>query len=1084
MDIRLSEFLRAHREQILDRWERDVRALPKARPLERLLLRDHLPELLERIARLCEERASGNEPPPTPRKAAEIHAFTRLDQGFDLDEVALEYSLLRKRILQLLDEQPGRPAPGEVVFLNECLDRALALALQAYARFQQRTLTALDRISEVAFQGGATVQTVLDGFIGVLVSAAAVDSVTVLLRHGNVLRMRAVVGLEMPSGASVEVGEGFAGKIATTRKPMLLRCASEDPLVQGEYLRKAGIRALYGLPLSIGDEVVGVAHMGSKTAYDFSDEDKLLFRAMASRITTVLAHALLQARERAASAAARAFAGAATMDDAIRNLVREIARSFGWDVGMAWKPDPAAQVLRPGPGWSSERSGAREFEEASAKVELPFGVGLPGRVYVSGQAEWVAEVTADERLPRIEAARKAGLHSAIAFPLRAGAETIAVVEFFSRSTRAPVEEGAQMTSALRAELEGLLRRLSEQEATRRSEAQKAAILEVALDGIVSMDSAARVVAWNPAAARMFGHSREEAVGQFLADLIIPPREREAHWRGLHKYLATGEAKYLNRRVETTAVRRDGTEFPVELTITRVPGDGAPWFTGYLRDISKHTEAEIALRHGESQFRTLADNIAQFAWMADESGSIFWYNKRWFDYTGTSLEEMRGWGWQKVHHPEHLERVLGRFRRSIENGETWEDTFPLRGKDGRYRWFLSRAIPIRDENGKIVRWFGSNTDITEQRLLSEASKELWGFFDLERAFTAVARLLVPTLADACSFHLREEGGLRRVAEAHADRVPDAPAASAPTVRAAETGRSVVEGSAIAAPMISRKQLLGVLTVAFAGDSNRQYSAAQQELVEELARRAALAVDNARLYHRESDAVRQREEMLAIVSHDLKNPLGAISLSATLLQREASASGSDDKKTRRQLETIQRSASRMEDLIADLLDVGSLQAGRLSIDPRPEDPAELVREAVESSEPVARAKGIDLRVTAVPRDVAVLADRRRMAQVLGNVIGNAVKFCRAGERVGVSARVAGNEVVFEVADTGPGIRPDEVAHLFEPYWSAARHAKRGTGLGLFIAKGMIDAHHGRIWVESVPAKGSQFFFTLPIAPSGSK
>ena len=176
-----------------------------------------------------------------------------------------------------------------------------------------------------------------------------------------------------------------------------------------------------------------------------------------------------------------------------------------------------------------------------------------------------------------------------------------------------------------------------------------------------MDSAGRVVAWNPAAARMFGHSREEAVGQFLADLIIPPRERETHWRGLHKYLATGEAKYLNRRVETTAVRRDGTEFPVELTITRVPGDGAPWFTGYLRDISKHTEAEIALRHGESQFRTLADNIAQFAWMADESGSIFWYNKRWFDYTGTSLEEMRGWGWQKVHHPEHLERVLGRAR---------------------------------------------------------------------------------------------------------------------------------------------------------------------------------------------------------------------------------------------------------------------------------------------------------------------------------------------------------------------------------------------------------------------------------------
>jgi signal transduction histidine kinase len=171
--------------------------------------------------------------------------------------------------------------------------------------------------------------------------------------------------------------------------------------------------------------------------------------------------------------------------------------------------------------------------------------------------------------------------------------------------------------------------------------------------------------------------------------------------------------------------------------------------------------------------------------------------------------------------------------------------------------------------------------------------------------------------------------------------------------------------------------------------------------------------------------------------------------------------------------------MEDLIADLLDAGSLQAGRLSIEPRPEDPADLLREAVESGEPVARARGIELRVTEVPRDVAVLADRRRMAQVLGNVIGNALKFSKSGARVAVSARVLGNEVVFEVADTGPGIRSDELSHLFEAYWSAAGHAKQGTGLGLYIAKGMIEAQGGRIWVTSVPGEGSQFFLTLPLA-----
>jgi len=121
----------------------------------------------------------------------------------------------------------------------------------------------------------------------------------------------------------------------------------------------------------------------------------------------------------------------------------------------------------------------------------------------------------------------------------------------------------------------------------------------------------------------------------------------------------------------------------------------------------------ALRESELRFRELADNISQFAWTADASGWIYWYNKRWHDYTGTTLEDMEGWDWQKVHHPEHVDRVVERIRRSFETGTPWEDTFPLRGKDGTYRWFLSRALPIRNEAGDVVRWFGTNTDVTEQ-----------------------------------------------------------------------------------------------------------------------------------------------------------------------------------------------------------------------------------------------------------------------------------------------------------------------------------------------------------------------------------
>ena len=133
-----------------------------------------------------------------------------------------------------------------------------------------------------------------------------------------------------------------------------------------------------------------------------------------------------------------------------------------------------------------------------------------------------------------------------------------------------------------------------------------------------------------------------------------------------------------------------------------------------RDVTGQKQMLARLRESEQRFRLLADNISQLAWIAEPTGAIFWYNKRWFDYTGTTMAEMAGWGWRSVHHPEHVEAVTQRYRAHIESGEDWEDTFPLRGAAGEWRWFLSRAVPIRDEGGQILCWFGTNTDITEMR----------------------------------------------------------------------------------------------------------------------------------------------------------------------------------------------------------------------------------------------------------------------------------------------------------------------------------------------------------------------------------
>ena len=156
-------------------------------------------------------------------------------------------------------------------------------------------------------------------------------------------------------------------------------------------------------------------------------------------------------------------------------------------------------------------------------------------------------------------------------------------------------------------------------------------------------------------------------------------------------------------------------------------DNANLYKAIQKELAEHKRIEEALRESEEKFRTMADNISQFAWMADEQGRIFWYNRRWFDYTGTTLEEMEGWGWKKVHHPDHVDRVVKKIRLCFETGEFWEDTFPLRGQDGNYRWFLSRAIPIRDANGKVLRWFGTNTDVTAQREAETALRQSEGLY---------------------------------------------------------------------------------------------------------------------------------------------------------------------------------------------------------------------------------------------------------------------------------------------------------------------------------------------------------------------
>ena len=243
----------------------------------------------------------------------------------------------------------------------------------------------------------------------------------------------------------------------------------------------------------------------------------------------------------------------------------------------------------------------------------------------------------------------------------------------------------------------------------------AALVESSDDAIVAKDTDGVVIAWNPAAERLFGWTAEEMRGQPMRRLLPPDRQEEEN-----EILARIKAGERIGQFYTKRMHKDGHLLDVSVSVSPVR-DGQGRIVGasnISRDVGPYLRAQERLRESEERFRMLAENMSQFAWMAAPDGHISWYNQRWYDFTGTTFAEMEGWGWRKVHHPDHLERVERRFREAIEAGEDWEDTFPLRGRNGEYRWFLSRAKPIRNHAGEIIRWFGTNTDITEQREQAE------------------------------------------------------------------------------------------------------------------------------------------------------------------------------------------------------------------------------------------------------------------------------------------------------------------------------------------------------------------------------
>ena len=617
------------------------------------------------------------------------------------------------------------------------------------------------------------------------------------------------------------------------------------------------------------------------------------------------------------------------------------------------------------------------------------------------------------------------------------------------------------------------------------------ILDVKLPDIDGYEVAARIRA-NPA-------TRLLPVLHLSANLV----GSEARARGLE----SGADGYLTQPVE-----------PAELV-------------AHVRAILRARRAERGLRLSLEQNTIILQNIADAVTAQDRSGRVVYANDaalrllgdpdlsrfgggeapalstefEMLDEEGRPFDPARLPG-RRVLDGEPEARAVIRWRRRNTPGE---------------RWTVVQSRPVRDDNGRVTLAINILHEITERRraeerlaILTEVSAALTSSLDYEATVARVVRLLVPALGDWSVLHLIE-GDEVRWSAAHRDEELDARlrelavrpvplarreflpttlytgrslqldvdeetlVARMPNTQAALLLRALGARSGLCAPLVARGVTIGALSI-MASDPHR-YGPDELQLLEDVAARAALAVDNARVFRRAEQAAELRRDLVAVVAHDLKNPLNAVAMAAALLGKSAPP-GADGERARRQSGIITRATDRMNRLIHDLLDVSAIDAGRLELDRQPHRVGTIVSDALEAMTAMAQEKQLTLEraVAADVDELLALCDRDRLVQVFSNLVGNAIKFTDAGGRITVSAERHADGIAFSVRDTGPGIAAEHLPHLFDRFWRIRGTKRDGTGLGLWIVKGLVEAHGGRVSVDTKMGEGSRFLFTVPLAP----
>ena len=525
-----------------------------------------------------------------------------------------------------------------------------------------------------------------------------------------------------------------------------------------------------------------------------------------------------------------------------------------------------------------------------------------------------------------------------------------------------------------------------------------------------------------------------------------------------------------------------------LPIRDEAGNVIRWF-GTNTDVTEQVAAEKALQQSEVRFRELADNISQFAWTADQSGGRYWYNERWYEYTGTTLEDMRGFGWQKVHHPEHVGRVVLGMRQSFERGTAWEDTYPLRGRDGNYRWFLSRALPIRDEAGNVIRWFGTNTDVTQQIEAEEALRELNE--NLEQRVEAVTRERLQI------WNVSQD--LLVVADLDGKYLSVNPAWTA-TLGWSEPDLAGKTSDWLVHPDDRERTRAEIEHLAAGGKTERfenrfrhkdgSHRWMSWKAVADQGRIYAMGRDVTELKNAEEKLHESRRELAQIsgrmtlaattaaIAHEIKQPLGAIVANAAAGLRWLNRAAPEIDEARATFQDIEADGHRASEVIQSVRSLFSQsnQAGTLL------DANELIRDTIALARTDLAAAGVAIGLELADRLPLISGHKIQLQQVVLNLVTNAADAMRSGaDRARVLRISSGaskpNSVTVSVQDTGTGIDPNDLEHIFDAFFTTKVN---GMGIGLSICRSIVEAHGGTLSVSAVVPHGSVFHVVLPAQP----